>query len=92
MLRCVCYLNSVKHVFGLQFLRLVTNELICNKGDSVSSFLVAVLMRDSFIVALYGLSDCTEETFNVLEMFRIARSNPRADKVKICRSAPEQGS
>ena len=23
MLRCVCYLNSVKHLFGLQFLRLV---------------------------------------------------------------------
>ena len=24
MLRCVCYLNSVKHLFGLQFLRRVT--------------------------------------------------------------------
>ena len=24
MLRCVCYLNSVKHLFGLQFLKLVT--------------------------------------------------------------------
>ncbi|KAK6323524.1 hypothetical protein J4Q44_G00058630 [Coregonus suidteri] len=24
MLRCVCYSNSVKHLFGLQFLRLVT--------------------------------------------------------------------
>ena len=24
MLRCVCYLNSVKYLFGLQFLRLVT--------------------------------------------------------------------
>ncbi|CDQ71450.1 unnamed protein product [Oncorhynchus mykiss] len=24
MLRCVCYFNSVKHLFGLQFLRLVT--------------------------------------------------------------------
>jgi hypothetical protein len=23
-LRCVCYLNSVKHLFGLQFLRLVS--------------------------------------------------------------------
>ena len=23
MLRCVCYMNSVKHLFGLQFLRLV---------------------------------------------------------------------
>ena len=28
MLRCVCYLNSVKHLFRLQFLRLVINELI----------------------------------------------------------------
>ena len=25
MLRCVCYLNSVKHLFGLQFLTLVMN-------------------------------------------------------------------
>ena len=24
MLRCVCYMNTVKHLFGLQFLRLVT--------------------------------------------------------------------
>ena len=24
MLKCVCYLNSVKHLFRLQFLRLVT--------------------------------------------------------------------
>ena len=24
MLRCVCYLNSVKHFFGMQFMRLVT--------------------------------------------------------------------
>ena len=24
MLRCVCYLNSMKHLFGLEFLRLVT--------------------------------------------------------------------
>ena len=24
MLRCVCYMNSVKHLFGLQFLRLVS--------------------------------------------------------------------
>jgi hypothetical protein len=30
MLRCVCYLNSVKHLFGLQFLGLVTlmNDLL----------------------------------------------------------------
>jgi hypothetical protein len=39
MLRYVCYLNSVKHLFGLQFLRLITNELIlCGRGNSRSSF------------------------------------------------------
>ena len=40
MLRCVCYLNSVKHLYGLQFLRLVnSNELIlCSRGNSGSSF------------------------------------------------------
>jgi hypothetical protein len=60
MLRCVCYLNNVKHLFGLQFLSLVTNELIlCNRGNSGSSFPVAVLMRASFIIALDGFSDCT---------------------------------
>ena len=60
MLRCVCYLNSVKHLFGLQFLSLVTNELIlCSRGNSVSSFPVAVLMRASFIVVLDGFCDCT---------------------------------
>ena len=55
MLRCVCYLNYVKHLFGLQFLRLVTNELIlCSRGNSGSFFLVAVLMRDSFNIVLDG--------------------------------------
>ena len=53
MLRCVCYLNSVKHLLGLQFLRLVTNELIlCSRSNSGSFFPVAVLMRASFIIAL----------------------------------------
>jgi hypothetical protein len=47
MLRCVCYLKSVKHLFGQQFLRLVTNELIlCSRGNSESP--VAVFMRASF--------------------------------------------
>ena len=60
MLRCVCYLNSMKHLFGLQFLRLVTNELIlCSRVNSGSSFPVTVLMRASFIIALDGFCNCT---------------------------------
>ena len=34
MLRCVCYLNSVTHVLGLQFLRLVT-LMNCSRGNSL---------------------------------------------------------
>ena len=57
---CVCYLNSVKHLFGQQFLKPVTNELIlCSRGNSGSSFPVAVLMRASFIIELDGFCDCT---------------------------------
>ena len=60
ILRCVCYLNSVKHLFGLQFLRLVTNKrILCSRGNSGSSFPVAVLMRVSFIIALDGYCECT---------------------------------
>ena len=60
MLRCVSYLNSVKHLFGLQFLTLVTNELIlCSRSNSGSSVPVAALMRASFIIALDGFCDCT---------------------------------
>jgi hypothetical protein len=49
ILRCVCYLNSVKNLLGLQFLRLVNlNELIlCSRDNSGSSIPVAVLMRAS---------------------------------------------
>ena len=57
MLRCVCYLNSAKHLFGLQFLRLVT---LINSG---STFFVAVLVRASLIIALDGFCDCTWRNF-----------------------------
>ena len=53
----VSYLNSVKHLFGQQILRLVT---VMNSGYS---FLVAVLMRASFIMALKGFCDCTLRNF-----------------------------
>ena len=58
MLRCVCYLNSVKHLFGLQFLRLVT-LMNASSTAEVTSFPVAVLMRARFIIALDGFCDCT---------------------------------
>ena len=62
MLRCVCYLNSVKHLFGLQSLN--SNELIlCSRGNSGSSFPVAVLLRASYIIALDGFCDCTWRNF-----------------------------
>ena len=43
-----------------------SNELIlCSRGNFVSSFLVAVLMRTSFNIVF----DALEETFKVLEIF-----------------------
>ena len=65
MLRRVCYLNSVKHLFGLQFLWLLT-LMNCGRANSGSSFPVAVLMRDSFIIALDGFCDCTGNAFQVI--------------------------
>ena len=55
MLRCVCYLNSVKHLFGLPSEAGNSNDLIpCSRVNSGSSFPVAVLMRASFIIVLDG--------------------------------------
>ena len=60
MLRFVCYLNSVKHLFGMQFLRLLTVINLSSAAEvTLSSFPVAVLMRASFIIALDGFCDCT---------------------------------
>ena len=50
------------------------NELIlCSRGNSGSSFPVAILTRPSFIIALDGFCDCTWRNFKqkVIEMFRI---------------------
>ena len=46
MLRCVCYLNSVKHLFGLQFLRLVTLMILSSATEVTMGlcFPVAVLV------------------------------------------------
>ena len=52
MVRCVCYLNSVKHLFGLQL-------ILCSRCNYESSIPVAVLMRASFIIVLDGFCDCT---------------------------------
>ena len=70
MLRCVCYLNYVKHLFGLQSeVQFNSKELIlCSRGNAGSVF--PVLMRASFIIAL-GFCDCTWRNFrsswNVLD-------------------------
>jgi hypothetical protein len=50
-----------------------SHELIlCSRGNSGSSFPVAVLMRASLIKELDGFfATALEETFKVLEMFRI---------------------
>ena len=60
MMRCVCYLNSVKHLYGLQSETSNSNELIlCSRVNSGSSFPMAVIMRDSFIKVLDSFCDCT---------------------------------
>jgi hypothetical protein len=57
MLSCVCYLNSVKLLFGLQS---KFNQLVlCSRRNSGTFFPVAVLMRASFIIALDVFCDCT---------------------------------
>ena len=61
MLRCICYLNSVKHLFGLQFpgLKSLMNLSSAAEVTLGLPFLVAVLMRANFIIALDGFCDCT---------------------------------
>ena len=50
MLRCVCFLISVKCLFGLQSeVQLINNSnelILCSRGNSGSSFPVEVLMRE----------------------------------------------
>ena len=55
MLRCVCYLNSVKPLFGLQ-----SEVQLTLQQRKLWVFLsVAILMRASFIIALDHFCDCT---------------------------------
>ena len=54
MLRCVCYFNSVKHLFGLQ------SEV---QLTLINLSYAAVLMRASFIIVLDGFCDCTYRNF-----------------------------
>ena len=61
---CVCYENSVKHLFGLQFLRLVTLMNLSSAAEVTVSYIpVAVLMRDSFIIVHDGFCNCTWRNF-----------------------------
>ena len=57
MLRCVCYLNSVKHLFGLQYEVQLTLMNLSSAAE-VTLGLPSVLMRVSFIIALDGFCDC----------------------------------
>jgi hypothetical protein len=60
----VCYLNSVKHLFGLQSEVQLTNELVLySRGNTGVSFSVAVHMRASFTIALDDFCDCTWRNF-----------------------------
>ena len=54
----MCYLNSVR----------LQSEVQLTLMNISSSFLVAVLMRASFIVALVVFATALEETFKVLEI------------------------
>ena len=68
MLRCVCYSNSVKHWFGLQFLRLVT--LINVSSAAEVTLGLPFLWRSSWEPVssqrLMVFATALEETFNVL--------------------------
>jgi hypothetical protein len=60
MLRCVCYLNPVKHLFGLQSeVQLTLMNLSAAKVTLGFSFPVAVLMRANFLIALHGFCNYT---------------------------------
>ena len=60
MLRCVYYLNCEAFIWAAISEAGNANELIlCSRGNSGSSFLVAVLVRASFIIALDHFCDCT---------------------------------
>jgi hypothetical protein len=60
MLRCVFYVSSVKHLFGLQSEAGNSNELIlCSRGNSGLSIPVVALVRASFIIGLDVFYNCT---------------------------------
>ena len=61
------YLNSEAFIWAAISETGSSNELIlCSRGNSGSSFPVAVFMRVSFIIALDGFATALEETFKVL--------------------------
>ena len=67
----VCYLNSVKHLFGLQSETGNSNDpILCSRYNSGTSFPVAVLMRASFIIVLDVFCSCTWRN-SVVQLFFI---------------------
>jgi hypothetical protein len=73
MLKCVCYLNSVRHLFGLQFLKLVTitNVSCAAEVTLVLPFLCGPHKSQFHNSTWWFLRLHLKDTLNVLKMFRI---------------------
>ena len=73
MVRCVCYLNSVKHLFEQQFLRMVTRMNLSSAAEVTLGlpFLWSPHESQFHQSTLMFFSTALEETFKVHEMFHI---------------------
>ena len=71
MLRCVCYLNSVEHLFGLQFLSLVTRMNLSSAAEVTLGlpFLWWSSWEPVSSQHLRVFATALEETFKVIDIF-----------------------